>query len=53
MMIETIQNILDTVDKKKVQSYCKKVIKKCSFKSVKDMKNLTGVGNLVICIQIL
>lgn len=42
-MIETIQNILDTIDKKKVQSYCKRVIKKCSFKSVKDMKNLTGL----------
>lgn len=40
-MIETIQNILDTVDKKKVRSYCKKV-KKCSFKSVKNMKNPTG-----------
>ena len=42
-MTETIQNIMDTVDKKKVQSYCKKVLKKCSFKSAKDMKNLTGL----------
>ena len=42
-MTETIQNIIDTVDKKKVQSYCKKIIKKCSFKSVKDMRNLTGL----------
>lgn len=42
-MKETIQNIMDTIDKKKVQSYCKKVIKKCSFKSSKDMKNLSGL----------
>lgn len=42
-MTEIIQNIMDTVDKKKVQSYCKKILKKCSFKSAKDMKNLTGL----------
>lgn len=42
-MTETIQNIMDKVDKKKVQSYCKKLLKKCSFKSTKDMKNLTGL----------
>lgn len=40
---ETIQNIMDTISKKKVQSYCKKVLKKCSFKSSKDMKNLSGL----------
>lgn len=43
LMKETIQKIMDTTDKKKVQSYCKKVIKKCSFKSAKDMKNLSGL----------
>lgn len=42
-MTETIQNIMDKVDKKKVQSYCKKLLKKCSFKSATDMKNLTGL----------
>ena len=42
-MTEIIQSIMDAVDKKKVQSYCKKVLKKCSFKSVKDMRNLTGL----------
>ena len=44
-MTETIQNIMDTVDKKKVQSYCKKVLKKCSFKSANDMHNLADLAN--------
>lgn len=39
-MTETIQNIMDTVDKKKVQSLCKKVLKKCSFNSGADIQNL-------------
>ncbi len=42
-MTEIIQNIMNTVDKKKVQSYCKKVLKKCSFKSFRDMQNLSGL----------
>ena len=42
-MQETIQNIMNSTDKKRIQSYCKKVLKKCSFKSVKDMKNLSGL----------
>lgn len=44
-MKETIQSIMDTVDKKKVQSYCKKVLKKCSFKSVNDMHNLADLAD--------
>lgn len=40
---EVMQNILDYIDKKKVQSYAKKVLKKCSFKSAKDLKNLSGL----------
>lgn len=35
-MNETIQNIMDTVNKKGVQSNCKKILKKCSMKPVKD-----------------
>lgn len=31
---------MDTVDKKKVQSLCKKVLKKCSFNSGADIQNL-------------
>lgn len=42
-MTETIQNIMNSTDKKRIQSYCKKVLKKCSFKSAKDMKNLSGL----------
>lgn len=39
-MTEIIQRIMDTVDKKKVQSLCKKVLKKCSFNSGDDIQNL-------------
>lgn len=42
-MSEIIQKIRDTVDKKQVQSYCKKILKKCSFKSAKDLENLSGL----------
>ena len=42
---EIIQSIIDTVDKKKVQSLCKKVLKKCSFKSANDMNNLLRLAN--------
>lgn len=36
-MNEIIQKILDKVDKKNIQSVGKKLLKKCSFKSQKDM----------------
>lgn len=44
-MTELIQSIMDTVDKKKVQSLCKKVLKKCSFKSANDMHNLSDLAD--------
>lgn len=44
-MKETVQSIMDTVEKKKVQTYCKKVLKKCSFKSVNDMHNLADLAD--------
>ena len=44
-MTELIQSIMDTVDKKKVQSLCKKVLKKCSFKSANDLNNVLGLAN--------
>lgn len=36
-MSEVIKNIQDTVNKKAVQSLCKKLLKKCNFKSAKDV----------------
>lgn len=36
-MNEIIKNIQDTVNKKAVQSACKKILKKCNFKSAKDV----------------
>lgn len=44
-MTETIQNIIDIVDKKKVQSYCKKILKKCSFTSANDLNNVLALAN--------
>ena len=43
-MTELIQNIMNTVDKRTVQSNCKKIIKKCSFKSDKDLGNVTELA---------
>ena len=40
----TIQNISDTIDKKEIQSLCKKILKKCSFKSAKDLENLSALA---------
>lgn len=40
-MQEIIQPIMDKVTKKAVQSNCKKILKKCSFKSSKDIGNIT------------
>lgn len=44
-MTEIIQSIMDTVEKKYVQSYCKKILKKCSFKSANDMQNLADLAD--------
>ena len=43
-MEELIQRIIDTVDKKKVQSLCKKILKKCSFKSSRDLDNVIDLA---------
>lgn len=43
-MNETIQNIMDTVNKKGVQSNCKKILKKCSMKSAKDTGLITELA---------
>ncbi len=42
-MQETIQNIMDLTDKKSIHYYGKKLLKKCSFKSSKDMGYLSGI----------
>ena len=43
-MQEAIAKIMSLVDKKKVQSLCKKILKKCSFKSTKDLGNITDLA---------
>lgn len=40
-MDELIQRIMDTVDKKVVNSTCKKILKKCSMNSSRDAENVT------------
>lgn len=42
-MTGTIQNIINSTDKKNIHYYCRKLLKKCSFKSTKDMRNLSGL----------
>lgn len=43
-MQETIEKIMVSVPKKKVQSLCKKILKKCSFKSTHDLGNITDLA---------
>ena len=43
-MQEIIENIMGTVNKKKVQSLCKKILKKCSFKSKNDLVNVSDLA---------
>mgnify|MGYP005949988755 FL=1 len=43
-MQEIIENIMGTVNKKKVQSLCKKILKKCSFKSKNDLANVSDLA---------
>lgn len=44
-MEETIKRIETNIDRKKVQSLCKKIIKKCSFKSNSDLSNVTELAS--------
>ena len=39
-MEELISRIIADISKKKVQSYCKKILKKCSLKSKNDLDNI-------------
>lgn len=39
-----IQNIMDTVNKKGIQSNCRKILKKCSMKSAKDTGLITELA---------
>lgn len=43
-MTELIERISITVDKKKVRSLCNKILKKCSFKSSRDLQNISGLA---------
>lgn len=43
-MNELIQNILDNINKKGVQSNCKKILKKCNMKSEKDTGLVTELA---------
>lgn len=43
-MQEIIEAIMNTVDKKKVSSLCKKILKKCSFKSKNDLANVSDLA---------
>lgn len=43
-MTDLIEHIMETVDKKRVQSNCKRILKKCSFKSSKDLSNVTELA---------
>lgn len=43
-MSDLIQRIVSTVDKKCVQRNCKAILKKLSFKSVKDLGNVTELA---------
>lgn len=43
-MQEIIETIMNMLDKKKVQSFCKKILKKCSFKSKNDLSNISDLA---------
>jgi hypothetical protein len=43
-MDELIQNIMKTINKKGVQTNCKKILKKCNFKSAKDTSCITELA---------
>ena len=44
-MEETIKRIEASIDRKKVQSLCKKILKKCSFRSTSDLSNITELAS--------
>lgn len=44
-MEETIKRIEASIDRKKVQSLCKKILKKCSFRSTADLSNITELAS--------
>ena len=41
---ELIERISNTVEKKKVKSLCNKILKKCSFKSENDLRNISSLA---------
>jgi hypothetical protein len=41
---ELIERIGNIVDKKKVKSLCNKILKKCSFKSENDLRNISSLA---------
>ena len=43
-MVELIEKISNTVEKKKVKCLCNKILKKCSFKSENDLKNISSLA---------
>lgn len=43
-MQNVIQEIMDRVDKKCVQSNCKRILKKCSFNSSRDLVNVSDLA---------
>ena len=44
-MEETMKRIEASIDRKKVQSLCKKILKKCSFRSTADLSNITELAS--------
>lgn len=43
-MEELIERISNTVEKKKVKSLCNKILKRCSFKSENDLRNISSLA---------
>lgn len=43
-MEELIKKIQNSIEKKKVQSLCNKILKKCSFKSENDLRNISSLA---------
>lgn len=43
-MQEIIEKIANTIDKKKVQSLCKKILKKCNLKAQGDLSNVVNLA---------
>jgi len=43
-MQELIERIRNTIEKKKVKSICNKILKRCSFKSENDLRNISALA---------